>query len=552
VVYGVNIVMGFAGQASLGHAALLAIGAYASALLAKNFGVPIIFSGLIAVVLTAIVALFLAFPSFKISGLYLAVLTIAFNIIVHQIIINADTITNGPVGIPEIPPLLPPWFGHEATLVIILVLLYLAYRLNKNILRSFFVRELWAIHQDEYLAMAFGINVYWIKIIAFELSALLIGIGGVLYAHIILYISPEMSAFFQSVLFVMMLIAGGSGTLPGPIIGTIILTLLPEGMAGLNYYKQSIFGLLLVLIALFFPKGIFGLIHRFLPARDSNPQSIAFDKKLRSALSASHLPSAEHKDFFRVESLSKNFGGVTALAWIDLEVKPRTIHSIIGPNGSGKTTLLNIISGFHRSDSGDIIFSGKSIARLSSHRIARRGITRTFQNLNLLEDHTVMENVLLGLHTWWRGSVFGACLGSKDSQRSEREKEAFCYEILEMLGIESLFSKTVSELPYGQKKIVEVCRALVAKPRVILMDEPTSGLSPVEINKFIPVLRRVVEMGITTILIEHHLDVVKSISDHVTVLDQGIVIARGTYEEVVRNPKVAEAYLGENTDAEKI
>jgi branched-chain amino acid transport system permease protein len=234
---------------------------------------------------------------------------------------------------------------------------------------------------------------------------------------------------------------------------------------------------------------------------------------------------------------------------VSLQVKRGSVHAVIGPNGSGKTTLINIISGFLRPNYGKVVFAGQSLVELPGHEIAKKGITRTFQNLSLLEDQTVMENVLLGLHSWWRGSLVQGLLGTRRARATESEKEAFCYGFLDRLGIEPLAFKKVSELSYGQRKLVEMCRALVSQPRLLLLDEPTSGLSQAEIDEFIDLLRKVKEMKVTMILVEHHIDIVESISDWVTVLDEGLVIAQGTYKEIAQDPKVVQAYLGETVAA---
>jgi ABC-type branched-subunit amino acid transport system ATPase component/ABC-type branched-subunit amino acid transport system permease subunit len=543
-VNGLNVVMGFAGQATVGHAALFGIGAYTSALLATNYGYPIALSAFIAILLTLVAALFMAVPSFKLGGIYLAVLTIAFNIIVNQLINNLD-ITKGSVGITGIPPLLPGSVSLQIRLIVIFMLAYFAFQLNRNILGSFFVRELWAIRENEILAMSFGINTYWTKIIAFEISAVLAALGGLLYAHTVLYISPEISSFFHSVTFVMMLIAGGGGTILGPIIGTVIFTILPEAMIGLDYYRQSIFGLLLIVIALLFPRGIYGIVDKILYERRGKSNANSLSSRSFSPTTRALKPFRKDTALLSVESVGKRFGGVVALTNVTLDVKPNTVHAIIGPNGSGKTTLINTISGLCVPNEGDITYEGESLVGMSCNRIARKGISRTFQNLNLLDEHTVMENVLLGLHPWWKGSLTHALLGTRKGKREEEQRRTFCYEILGTFGIQHLATTRVYELAYGQRKLVEICRALASQPRLLLLDEPTSGLGPDEIMEFIGVLKKVVERGITIVIIEHHIDIVQNMSDWVTVLDDGVLIASGPYEEVTHNPRVIEAYLGE-------
>jgi ABC-type branched-subunit amino acid transport system ATPase component/ABC-type branched-subunit amino acid transport system permease subunit len=541
VVFGVNVVMGFAGQATVGHAALFGLGAYASALLGVNYGWPPLASGLAAIAFTLIVGLL-----------------IAFNIIVTQLLMNLGGVTRGAVGVTDIPGLLPGSLSPHWELVVICAAAYFGYWMNKNIMKGFLVRELWAVRENEALAMCFGVNVFFAKIVAFEISALFAGLGGVLYAHTMGYISPDLSSFFVSVLFIMMLIAGGSGTLIGPIIGATVITALPELMHDFERYKISVFGLLLVFVALWFPKGIWGLAeeYRFQRRRATDGDSrgqrapapvVSFAESSAAArLRSAPFPSLQ-KPLLRVDSIEKHFGGVSALAGVSLEVHPGSVHAVIGPNGAGKSSLMNVISGLYASDEGEIFFAGDPITSWPAHRRARTGIVRIFQNLSLLEDNSVLDNVLLGLHPWWRESVASGLLWTPKRKRIETEKVSFCLEMLSGVGISNLASRRISELSYGQKKLVEVCRALVARPRLLLLDEPTSGLSQIEIGVFVEFLEDVKKTGVTTLLVEHHVDIVRDVSDYVTVLDFGKVIGSGTYEEIIRNPRVIEAYLGDST-----
>jgi branched-chain amino acid transport system ATP-binding protein len=259
--------------------------------------------------------------------------------------------------------------------------------------------------------------------------------------------------------------------------------------------------------------------------------------------------AAAASGLLEVRGLVKRFGGVTAVNALNMTVRAGDVHALIGPNGSGKTTTLNVISALYRADGGSIRFDGGELAGLPAHAIARLGVARTFQNIRLFGDLSVVENVMIGRHVRTRVGFIGALLPGGATAREERETREKAHELLRFVGLEPVAGLPARSLPYGDQRRVEIARALASEPRLLLLDEPAAGMNPAETDTLVALLRSIRERGTTLLLIEHDMNLVMSVSDRITVLNFGQHIAEGPPAEIARNPDVITAYLGGTLDA---
>jgi branched-chain amino acid transport system ATP-binding protein len=268
-----------------------------------------------------------------------------------------------------------------------------------------------------------------------------------------------------------------------------------------------------------------------------------------SAPDAPDAVAAAETGLLEVRGLVKRFGGVTAVNALNMTVRAGDIHALIGPNGSGKTTTLNVISALYRADGGSIGFDGTELIGRPAHAIARLGIARTFQNIRLFGDLSVVENVMIGRHVRTRTGFVGALLPGGATAREERATRERALELLRFVGLDGTGSASARSLPYGDQRRVEIARALASEPRLLLLDEPAAGMNPAETDTLVALLRRIREQGTTLLLIEHDMNLVMSVSDRITVLNFGQHIAEGPPDEIARNPDVITAYLGGTLDA---
>jgi ABC-type branched-subunit amino acid transport system ATPase component/ABC-type branched-subunit amino acid transport system permease subunit len=487
----------------------------------------------------AVFGVVVGLPALRLRTFYFAMSTLGFATIVAQIALAWQSVTGGGIGIagPEFPaPFNTAWGYYYLCIAFATVCTWL----TANVARSRFGRALIAIRDAEVAAEATGISKPRMLIAIFLFAGALAAIAGGLFASLQTYITPDAFTFDLSVLFFIAILIGGRGSILGPMLGTIILTILPELAAPLAAWSTFLYAVLLLVIVLVMPGGMAAL----LDLRNRRP--LASNRAIvpRPAALAECFRKSAGDQTLNLRGITLSFGNVRAIDNLDLDVKPGEIHGLIGPNGSGKTTTLNVISGYYVPKAGTIGLGNFVLEAGMPTLRARHGIARTFQTPRVIGEASLLQNVMIGGTIDGRASFVEALLALPRNRRDEHMLAGKARALLDAVGLDALADVRADRLQHSELRFMEIARALMPEPDFLLLDEPAAGLSGDEIERLAALIKAISRRGTGLLLVEHHADLIFDICDQVTVLNLGRILAAGTPAEIRVHKEVVSAYLG--------
>ncbi len=556
VVIGLVVLTGVGGLTSFGQATFVGIGAYATAWLSATMTQSPWLGLLLGIVLTLLLAFVLAQVTLRLSGHYLSLATIAVCLIFYYLYGNMPFLGRHD-GIPGIPPI--SFFGHpllevQSIYYLIWVVVLIAAWTAMNLLDSRSGRAIRALKSGQKMAESFGVHTFHYKVIAFIYAALLASLAGWLYAHEQRAVSPSTFGINYGIEYLFMMVVGSVSSVWGGIFGAAVILILKDQIQNIaprlfdssTNFELIVFGILVVLVLHHAREGLWPIVVRAFSAITG-----LFGKVTTSTTTSAWWHDAPVLDqagkpqqarLLQVDRIRKEFGGLVAVNDISFSVDAGQIVGLIGPNGAGKSTTFNLITGVLPLTSGSITFRDRPLQSAAASDVARLGIARTFQHTQLLPQMSVLENVALGAHLRRSAGALRSIVRLDRKDEAALLREAAVQ--LTRVGLGDCMTELAGNLSLGKQRIVEVARALALDPSLLLLDEPAAGLRYMEKQELASVLSGLRDEGMSILLVEHDMDFVMKLTNHLVVMDFGTKIAEGTPAQIQRNEKVLQAYLG--------
>jgi len=553
VALGLTLMTGFAGLISFGQAAFVGIGAYAAGYLAVAHGVPGWATLLAGVALATLAAAGIGALTLSMGGHYLSLATLAWGVVVYYGLGIVEPLGgfNGLSGIPAL-TLFGLDFASERSMFCLIALGFaLAFWLVRNLLDSRLGRAVRALRAGADLPEAFGAHAFRLKVAVFCTAAGLAGMAGWLYVYMQRFLNPTPFGLQMSIEYLFMAVMGGVGALWGALVGAgvvvvlkqVLQDVLPALLGRSGNFEMAVFGVLMLLILARANAGLWPLLARWTRAAPAAaPRPVASGEPAVLQMPAQRAPATAGEVLLCVDEAEKRFGGMVAVNRVSFEVRDGEIVALLGPNGAGKSTLFNLITGLLPASAGAITLRGQRIDALGARRVAARGVARTFQHVKLVADMSVRDNAALGCHLLGRDGWLRAML--RLDRREEAEIQAMALAQLRRCGLEDLADAPAASLPLGKQRILEIARALCARPQLLLLDEPAAGLRHQEKRNLAVLLKQLRGEGVTVLIVDHDMEFIMDIADRLVVMQFGQKIAEGEAQAVRDDPRVQQAYLG--------